>query len=221
MFYRKTAYGISDRLVDFYVPLAILCAAAASIAIVVLTPEKWYAAFIVAPFAAWAGPIAITLPVYIVEILIFGILHPKKSYRNAVEFIAFFVFLIGSGVIALGIVRFCAAHFATPDSSTWEYAYVSESPNAHRYHYSEQCNALQRTTFDIEVMSVDEAEDYDYEPCSLCLKESVGEQWDDAAGFLFIPVSCFIYWIINKIDLFHKKYKFRSPIVRRKQANDA
>lgn len=117
--------------------------------------------------------------------------------------------------ISLGIVRFCASMFATPDLYTWEFAYVSESPNAHRFHYTDQCRALQRTTYEIETLSVDEAVDYDYEPCSLCLKKSTQEKWDDAAGLFFIPVSCLIFWMIDKLDKFTKKYKLRSPIVRR------
>lgn len=127
--------------------------------------------------------------------------------KSVVEFIAFFAVLAGSMAIALWVVRLCVSMFATPDSSTWEFAYVSESPNAYCYHYSEQCNALRRTTYDIETLSVDEAEDYDYEPCGLCLKESVREKWDDAAGWLFIPVSCVIFGLINKIEQFSKKYK--------------
>lgn len=134
--------------------------------------------------------------------------------KSVVGFIAVFAVLAVSMGIALRIVRMCASIFATPDSSTWEFAYVSESPNAHRYHYSEQCNALRRTTYDIETLSVDEAEDYDYEPCSLCLKESVREKWDDAAGLVFIPVSCLLFGLINKIEQFSKKYKLRNPIVK-------
>lgn len=134
--------------------------------------------------------------------------------KDFVGFVSFLAFLAGSVFIAFGIVRFCAAHFATPDPSTWEFAYVSESPNARCYHYSEDCKALRRTSYDIETLSIDEAEKY-YEPCSICLKESVRRQWDDAVGLLFIPVSCLIYWLINKIDIFNKKYKFRNPIVKR------
>lgn len=134
--------------------------------------------------------------------------------KSVVGFITAISILAASMGIALWIVRLCASIFATPDSSTWEFAYVSESPNAHRYHYSEQCNALRRTTYDIEILSVDEAEDYDYEPCSLCLKESVREKWDDAAGLVFIPVSCLLFGLINKIEQFSKKYKLRNPIVK-------
>lgn len=117
--------------------------------------------------------------------------------------------------IALGIVRFCAGKFATPDSSAWEFAYVSGSPNAHRYHYSEDCKALRKTSYGIETLSVEDAEDHDYEPCKLCLKETVSKQWDYAAVILFIPISCLIFGLIEKISQFHKKYKFRNPIVER------
>lgn len=211
----KSAYGITDKLVDFYVLLAILCAFAASITIIVLKPQDWYVALIVAPFAAWGGPIALLLPVYIVEILVYGILHPKNSYKTILVGILFVSLLIGSAFLSYGIVRFCAACFATSDPTTWEVAYVSESPNAHRYHYSEHCKALTRTTYNIEMLSVDEAEDYEYEPCGLCLKESVRKQWDDAAGVVFIPVSCLLFGLINKIDQFNKKCKLRNPIVKR------
>ena len=135
--------------------------------------------------------------------------------KSVVGFIAFFALLGGSMAIALGIVRFCASMFASPDIYTWEFAYVSESPNAHRFHYTEQCKALRRTNCKIETLSVDEAADYDYEPCSLCMKESVREKWDDVAGLVFIPVSCLMFWLINKIDQISKKYKLRNPIVKR------
>lgn len=135
--------------------------------------------------------------------------------KSMVEFILFFAFLGVSMAVTFGIVRYCAVLFATPDTSTWEFAYVSESPNAHRYHYSMDCKALRNTSYDIETLSVNEAEDYDYQPCGLCLKKSIRYQWDDAVGLLFIPVSCLIYGLINKINQFHKKYKLRTPIIRR------
>lgn len=135
--------------------------------------------------------------------------------KDFVGFITFLAFIGSSMFIAIGIARICATLFATPDTSTWEFAYVSESPNAHSFHYSEDCNALRKTTYDIELMSVEEAEDYDYEPCRLCLKESKRKQWDDASVVLFFPVSCLVYWLINKIDRFRKEYKFRNPIVKR------
>lgn len=215
MFYRKSAYGIADKLVDFYVPLAVLCVFAASIAIIVLKPKDWYVALIVAPFAAWGGPIAILLPVYFVEVLVYGILHSQKSYKTILVGILFASLLIGSAFISFGIVRFCAARFATPDPTTWEFAYVSESPNARCFHYSEDCRALGRTTYEIEAFSVDEAEGYGYEPCALCLKGSVREKWNDAAGLLFIPVSCLLFGLVNKMNQLCKKYKLRTPIVER------
>lgn len=215
MFHEKSAYGITDSLCDFFVPMAILFAIAATATVIFYIPNHWYVAIIVAPLAAWMGPFAILLPIFCIEWVIYGLLHPKESYKNILGFLSFFAVLAGSMAIALWIVRLFASIFATPDSSTWEFAYVSESPNAHRYHYSEQCNALRRTTYDIETLSVDEAEDYDYEPCSLCLKESVREKWDDAAGLVFIPVSCLLFGLINKIEQFSKKYKLRNPIVKR------
>ncbi len=222
MFYSKTAYGISDKIADYYVLISIMCAIAVTVAIIIIIPNNWYIALIVAPMAAWAGPVAILLPVSFLEVLIYNILHFKESYRNLresymdiVQGILFLAFLAGSMLISFGIVRFCAMNFATPDPSTWEFAYVSESPNARCYHYSEDCKALRRTYYDIETLSVDEAEDYDYEPCSFCLKESAHKKWDNAIGFLFMPVSCLMYWLINKIGLFNKKYKFRNPIVKR------
>ena len=135
--------------------------------------------------------------------------------KSLVEFIIGFALLGVSAIVALGIVRFCANIFATPDTDTWEFAYVSESPNARHFHYSEECKALRRTTYEIEILSVDEAEDYEYEPCSLCLKESAREKWDDVADIIFIPVSCLIVGLINKIEQFNKKYKLRNPIVKR------
>lgn len=135
--------------------------------------------------------------------------------KSIVEYIAFFTLLGGSMAIAFVIVRFCASLFASPDTSSWEIVYVSESPNAHRYHYSEQCDALRRNTYEIENLSVDEAELYDYEPCAICLKESARTKWDEAVGLVFIPVSCLIFWLINKIDQLSKKYKLQNPIVKR------
>lgn len=135
--------------------------------------------------------------------------------KTVIGFIAYFAFLAGSMAIALGIVRLCASLFATPDSSTWEYVYVSESPNAYSYHCSENCKALRKTSYDIEILPVEKAEDYGYEPCKLCLKESVRKQWDDAVGLVLFPVCLVLYWLISKIDQFSKKYKLRNPIVKR------
>lgn len=134
--------------------------------------------------------------------------------KDVLGFILFFVFLGISWAISLGIVQYCAVLFATPDTSTWEFAYVSESPNAYSYHYSDDCKALRKTSYDIETLSVNDAEFYEYEPCRLCLKKSIRYQWDDTAGLIFIPISCLIYALINKIILISKKYKLRNPIVR-------
>lgn len=213
--YPKTAFGIADKIVDLYVPMVILCAIVSIITTIIIYPEHWYFTLIITPFAGWAGPIVISSAVYLLEILVHSILHPTKSCRVIWSGILFVAFLGGSMGIALGTVRLCAILFATPDSSTWDFAYVSESPNAHRYHYSEQCNALRRTTYNIRTLTMDEVEDYDYEPCNLCLKESVRKKWDDAAGLVFIPVSCLIFGLINKIEQFSKKYKLRNPIVKR------
>ena len=135
--------------------------------------------------------------------------------KHIIGLILYFAFLGVSMAISFGIVRYCAVLFATPDTSVWEFAYVSESPNAHRYHYSKDCKALRKTSYDIETLSVSEAEDYDYQPCNLCLEKSIRYQWDDAVGLFFIPVSCLIYGLINRIDQFCKKYKLRTPIIRR------
>lgn len=213
--FKSSAYGISDRLVDAYVPIAIFCGLATTVALCVLKPQSWYLWLFLGAFAAWYGPIIILMSVFCIECLIYGILHPKASYKTVLEFVAFFALIAGSMAFAVGTTRCCASRFASPDTSTWEFAYVSESPNARCYHYSEQCKALRRTTYEIETLSVDEAEDYDYEPCSLCLKESVREKWDDAAGVIFIPVSCLLFGLVNKIGRFRKKYKFRNPIVKK------
>ena len=135
--------------------------------------------------------------------------------KKVVGVILFFAFLGVSMTISFGIVRYCAVLFATPNTSVWEFAYVSESPNAHKYHYSEDCKALRKTPYDIEMLSVREAEDYDYQPCNLCLEKLTRYQWDDAVGLFFIPVSCLILCLIDKIDQFRKKYKFHTPIIRR------
>ena len=132
--------------------------------------------------------------------------------KDVVAGVVFFAVLIVSAAISIWGLSLCASTFATPDSSTWESAYVSESPNAHSYHYSEHCKALMRTTYDIKRLSVDEAEFYEYMPCSLCLKESVRHQWDGWAGLVSIPVGCLLLGLVEKIN---KKYKFRNPIVKR------
>lgn len=137
--------------------------------------------------------------------------------KSVLEFIAFFGIIVCCMGISLWIVRLCAGAFATPEPDTWEFAYVSESPNAHCYHYSKHCISLRRTNYEIERLSVDEAEDYDYEPCKLCLRESAKEKWDDAAGLVFIPISCLVFWLIDKFFQFRKKYKLRSPIVKKQE----
>lgn len=135
--------------------------------------------------------------------------------KTVIGFIAVIAFYGVIMAISLGIVRFFAGMFAEPNVYRWEIAYVSESPNARCFHYTEQCKALRHTTYEIESLSVDDAEDCGYEPCSLCLKESARKNWDDAAEFVFFPVIGLILLLIHKIDKFSKKYQFRSPIAKR------
>lgn len=121
---------------------------------------------------------------------------------------------------SLWVVRFCAASFAHPDASKWEYAYVSESPHAYRFHYSRECDALRRTSYEVDALSPKEAESHDYTPCKLCLKNSVRYQWDDWAIFLFFPIFGLFVMLIGKMDKFIQSYKFQSPIVRRHRPAD-
>lgn len=208
-------YGIAERVSDYHLSLAVFCATASAAAIIILEPNHWYFAIIIAPLLGWIGPFAIIMPIFCIEGVCYCLLHPKESYRTIFHILSFFAFLVCSVIISLGMVRFCAARFAKPDPNTWEYAYVSESPNAHRYHYSEQCKALSRTVYDIEELSVDEAEFYEYEPCGICLKESTRRRWDGVVGFLAFPVGWLLYWLIIKVECVCKKYKLRNPIVRR------
>lgn len=79
MYYEKSAYGITDRLVDLYKPIAVLCAAITSILLFVTTSIKWYFILLIAPFAAWGGPFAILFPIYLLEMLIYGALHLQEQ----------------------------------------------------------------------------------------------------------------------------------------------
>lgn len=135
--------------------------------------------------------------------------------RKLLVVVLYMALLAGSTFLPFGIVRFCAARFATPKPYMWELTYVSESPNAYCYHYSEDCKALRRTTYDIDVLLVDEAEELGYEPCSMCLRESVRKEWDGFACLLMLLVGLLIFWMICKVDRFHREYKFRSPIEKR------
>ena len=144
MFYRKTAYGITDKLVDFYVPIAILCAISVSIAMVVLKAEGMVYRIHCRPlFAAWVGPFAILLPVYFVEVLTYGILHPKKSYKNILIGILFYFLLYGLWVYYFfGIVRFCAARFCNARPKHMGVCICFRKSERHRYHYSEHCKVF-------------------------------------------------------------------------------
>lgn len=55
------------------------------------------------PFAAWVGPFAILLPVYFVEVLTYGILHPKKSYKNILIGILLLLALWAVGLLLSGL----------------------------------------------------------------------------------------------------------------------
>ena len=133
--------------------------------------------------------------------------------------LAFVLFVAVSMFISHCIVRFSAKTFAEPDYTKWEEVYVSESPNAHRFHCSSDCKALKKTSYNIELLTVEEAEVEGFEPCQLCLKESCQHQWDEWVVFIFIPVSCLVYFLLGKVWKFIKKYKF-AGIVRNDVAED-
>ncbi len=124
-------------------------------------------------------------------------------------------FIGGCTGLAFWIIRFCAVSFIKPDPHMWEITFVSESPDAYCYHYSKVCKALSRTTYDIDAMSVEDAEEYDYKPCKLCLEESVRYELDDWGCLLIFPIILVSSVFLNELDKLCRKYKFRNPIVKR------
>lgn len=119
-------------------------------------------------------------------------------------------------VISLGLVRLVAKHFASPEPWRWEEVFISESPHAKSYHYSENCKFLKKSKYDIFSMSYNEAEfEVGLDPCRSCLKESVKEKYDEFAMFLWFPITVILGAAYNEIYIFLKKYKFQSPLVRR------
>ena len=46
-----------------------------------------------------------------------------------------FVIMVSSYPASLGIARLCASVFAEPNLYSWDFVYVSQSPNAHCYHH--------------------------------------------------------------------------------------
>lgn len=117
--------------------------------------------------------------------------------------------------ISISIVRVIAIFFAEPNSYSWEFAYVSESPNATKYHESRDCKYLKQTSYKIELMSVEEAEDEELQPCKHCLKTSVSKQFDEYSALLMLPVFCLLLWGLEKIDKLLKEYTLRNPIVKK------
>lgn len=217
--YGRTAYGISDKLADGYWLIGIICGLVFLITAIVLKPEKWYLSIFISMFIVWGAPVAILISIGLLENLIWGMLHPKLVYKNILIAIGVGFVLVISGWISFQIPQFAASHFAVPNSSTWEFAYVSESPNAHCYHYSEDCTTLQNTLYNIEMLTVENAENLDYEPCKVCLKEAVCYQWNDVSCFLFIPISWLLFLLINllikKQEHLTKTFKLRNPLVKR------
>lgn len=68
------------------------------------------------------------------------------------------------------IVQAYSSQAAAPthNKSTYNVAFVSESPNARKYHLSEDCPFLKRTVYPIRQTSIDEAESYGYDLCKYC-----------------------------------------------------
>lgn len=200
------AYGI----------LAILSFAGA-IVFLIAKSMPWWACIIVPPIMAWVLPIgiiyAVLMPIMSLGYLIWGVLHPIKAWKKIFPFLAVITFLAVGYFASAGIVRVCASLFAKPDSSNWEYVYVSESPHARKYHHDTECKFLNQSSYDYNLMSVVDAEyDYDLEPCKYCLQKNLKHQYDNLIVPVSIAVYILLFLLIKQID----KYTFRSPIVKKK-----
>ena len=206
-FYHKSAYGITDKLCDYYWWIAGALTVAVYALIVLYHPAKWYMALILVPFIVWMGPMALLLPVYLIEMLLHSILNIPKGYKNVLAVLAFFLWLGLSAFISSQLVRACAVTFATPNSHYWEIAYASESPNAKCYHKDEDCKYLKNTRYDIDILSVEEAEEFALIPCKHCLKNSVRYQYDEIGALLIAPIAGFLLWIIHKLEIFSHSLK--------------
>lgn len=178
-------------------------------------PSKWICTIITAPFILWMSPLAVLYPIWAIGNLIYSIVNIKRVYKYIPSIILFLFWIGSSTFLSFQIVRFCASTFAEPDSYSWEYAYVSESPNAKCYHKEEDCKYLKSTKYDIVFLSVDEAEDYDLAPCKHCLKNSVKYQYDEFGCILITPVAAVLLWLISKLEKLFKSYTLRSPIIKR------
>lgn len=214
----KTAYGISDKLAEYYWLIGILCGITEYSILAIIKTMPWYGyIFLIIPtiFCVWMAPMAIILPIYLLELFVWGVFHPKKVYKNVLKFIGIALVIVLSGLIAAHVPRMVASNFASADYVFWENCYISESPNATKFHYSPSCRYLRLSEYEVEVYDIYEAEDMGFEPCKSCLKQSAKYQYDVFAPFLFIPVTIFMFWLIFRVANISTKYKLRNPIVKR------
>lgn len=113
-----------------------------------------------------------------------------------------FVIMVSSYPASLGIARLCASVFAEPNLYSWDFVYVSQSPNAHCYHHDLKCEGLRQSKYEIDNILLSEAEDMGRRPCTYCLEKDKLHQFDDAAPYLIMPVialMCLPFIIYDRI----------------------
>lgn len=82
MGYRTTDFGICERLMDHYKYLAIGLGIVTVTVLCVVKPQLWYLWIFAGGFVAWAAPIAIILPLWLLESVVWRIVHPKTTVKR-------------------------------------------------------------------------------------------------------------------------------------------
>lgn len=140
----------------------------------------------------------------------------KKRGKLILSIVLFITLNICAYYLSLGSVRLCAKIFAEPKPWMWEAAYVSHSPNAKCYHYSDHCNSLVNTSYQIDIVTVSEAEDdLGRCACKLCIEESRKHSYDKAVWYLYTPMLILLIGTLALIEKFTKKYTLRNPIIKK------
>lgn len=78
-------FGIAERLTDYGGIISIIAGVGFLIAFLIYDVSNWYIWVFVSVVAAWMSPIAILLSVFLLEIIVWTIIHPSQSIKALVK----------------------------------------------------------------------------------------------------------------------------------------
>lgn len=213
--YEKYAFGITDKFSEGYWTIAILLGIAFVSVMCFVNPSKWVAWLIVTPFVAWAAPIMLLMIMAGIEGVIFCFIHPKEVFtRKLFKSVLRLLYIGIIFLISLLLADIASEIFTKEDSSGWKAVYVSESINATKYHYSEECKTLKRSSSLVDG-TLEEVERYGYLPCKVCLKSERKARASDNSFLWFVGFSVIFFYVGNCCYKVSKRYKIQSPIVKK------